>query len=96
MSPRSKIIDALSNFPQLRKVVQRLPEFLRPSATYYSHVFALDEDGNVLITLQDPIGKYHTNTGALETDQWLYISSLQSKNLARLSKKYLNFEGKDD
>ena len=96
VSPRSKIIDALSNFPKLRKVVQRLPEFLRPSATYYSHVFALDEDGNVLITLQDPIGKYHTNTGALETDEWLYISSLQSKNLARLSKKYLNFEGKDD
>ncbi|MBT7257793.1 MAG: SMP-30/gluconolactonase/LRE family protein, partial [Porticoccaceae bacterium] len=34
----------------------------------------------------DPNGIHHTNTGALETDDWLYISSLHADNLARISK----------
>ena len=43
-------------------------------------------EGNVLTSLQDPNGVHHTNTGALETDNWLYISSLHADNLARISK----------
>ena len=85
VSPRSKALDNLSSSPILRKVVQRLPAFMRPQAVSYSHVFAMNGEGEVLISLQDPNGEHHTNTGALETDDWLYISSLHADNLARIS-----------
>lgn len=84
VSPRSKPLDDLSNLPIIRKIVQRFPPFMRPQAVPYSHVFAMNGDGDVLISLQDPEGQHHTNTGALETDNWLYISSLHADNLARI------------
>jgi len=60
---------------------------VRPQAEHYSHVFAMDKDGAVILSLQDPNGEHHTNTGAMETDNWLYISSLHSDNLARISRE---------
>lgn len=87
VSPRSALLDALSTSPLVRKIVQRLPPSWRPQAARYSHVFAMDADGQVLTSLQDPNGQHHTNTGALETDDWLYISSLHSDNLARISRE---------
>lgn len=84
VSPRNPVIDGLSGQPFLRKMAQRLPAFLRPQAEFYSHVFAMNEDGEVLVSLQDPSGAFHTNTGAIEHDGWLYISSLQETHLGRL------------
>lgn len=84
VSPRSAALDRLADKPFLRKVVQRLPAALRPAAAHYGHVFQIDDDGNVLVSLQNPAGTYHTNTGALEHDGWLYISSLHETSLARL------------
>ena len=84
VSPRNSALDNLSDSPFIRKIVQRLPAFMRPQAQLYSHVFAMDGQGNVLQSLQDPSGDYHTNTGALETNNWLYISSLHEDELARL------------
>jgi sugar lactone lactonase YvrE len=92
VSPRSKALDDLSGSPFLRKIVQRFPAFMRPQAVAYSHVFAMNGDGDVLTSLQDPEGTYHTNTGALETDNWLYISSLQADNLARISWQDIDLE----
>jgi sugar lactone lactonase YvrE len=92
VSPRSTALDALSASPFIRKIVQRLPAILRPKAQLYSHVFAMNGDGEVLISLQDPNGEYHTNTGALETNDWLYISSLHAKNLARIRWQNIGFE----
>lgn len=86
-SPRSKPLDALSDSPFLRKVVQRLPAFMRPQAQYYSHVVKIDEEGSVLASLQDPKGGYPLTTGVLETEKYLYISSLTAGNMARLDKK---------
>ncbi len=88
-SPRNPVLDSLSTSPFLRKVVQRLPAFLRPRAVAYGHVLAVDGNGKVVIDLQDPQGRYPVNTGVLETDEWLYISSLHADRLARLSKKNL-------
>jgi len=85
VSPRSKPLDDLSASPLMRKIFQRLPPFMRPQAVPYSHVFAMTGEGEILASLQDPDGQYHTNTGALETDDWLYISSLHADNLARIS-----------
>jgi sugar lactone lactonase YvrE len=87
VSPRSQQLDDMSSSPFLRKMVQRLPASVRPQAEHYSHVFAMDKDGAVILSLQDPNGEHHTNTGAMETDNWLYISSLHSDNLARISRE---------
>ena len=87
VSPRSQQLDDMSASPFLRKIVQRLPASVRPQAVSYSHVFAMNKDGAVITSLQDPDGEHHTNTGALETDNWLYISSLHAENLARISRE---------
>lgn len=87
VSPRSQQLDDMSALPFLRKIVQRLPASVRPQAVSYSHVFAMDKDGAVITSLQDPDGEHHTNTGAMETDNWLYISSLHADNLARISRE---------
>lgn len=93
VSPRSKPLDDLSASPLMRKIVQRLPLFMRPQAVPYSHVFAMTGEGEILVSLQDPDGQHHTNTGALETDDWLYISSLHADNLARISWQDVDLEG---
>ncbi|MCB9543162.1 MAG: SMP-30/gluconolactonase/LRE family protein [Myxococcales bacterium] len=84
VSPRSKILDALSDSPFLRKVVERLPAFVRPKATPHGHVIAFDDTGAVLVDLQAPDGPPLYTTGALETDDHLYVSSLRDGHLARL------------
>lgn len=76
VAPRDAKLDGLSDKPFLRKVVQRLPAFLRPSAVPSSHVFAIDGDGTVLASLQDPAARYPAMTGACETGQRLYLTRL--------------------
>jgi len=85
-SPRLPIVDALADKPWLREVVQRLPAFVRPAALHYGHVVAIDETGNILLSLQDPSGAYPVTTGVLETDDYLYISSLMADVAARMQK----------
>ena len=83
-SPRNALLDKLSDRPWLRRVVQRLPAFMRPKATHYGHVIAVDEAGQVVVDLQDPEGRYPLTTGAIEADGYLYVSSLIAPVLARL------------
>jgi sugar lactone lactonase YvrE len=86
ISPRNPIVDDLSGKPFMRKVVQRLPAFLRPKAVAYGHIIAIDDSGNVLMDLQDPDGGYPINTSVTETDDYLYIGSLVTPVLGRLKK----------
>lgn len=89
-SPRIALVDALADKPWLRKVVQRLPGVVRPKAKYYGHILAISGDGEVLVNLQDPAATYPLTTGASETDEYLYISSLVAPVLARISKVNLD------
>ena len=82
VSPRNKLLDAVSDKPWAREMIQRLPKAIRPKATFYSHVVAFDDKANIVENLQDPTGGYPTNTGVLETKNALYISSLTAKVLA--------------
>ena len=82
VSPRSKPLDMLSNSPALRKVVQRLPAFMRPKAQNFGHIVAINDAGEVVFNLQDPLGMYGQTTGALEVGDKLYISSLHETALA--------------
>lgn len=81
VSPRSKPLDMLSNYPNMRKVVQRLPKFLRPKAQHYGHIIAINDSGEVVFNLQDPQGIYGHTTGALEVGEKLYVSSLHDTAL---------------
>jgi sugar lactone lactonase YvrE len=92
VSPRNPLLDALAGWPRVRKVVQRLPSFLRPEAERYGHLIALDESGRVQMDLQDPSGSYPMTTGAAETDEFLYVSSLMAPGLGRLRKAGLGLE----
>ena len=84
--PRSPELDDLAGRPFMRKLMFRLPEAWRPAPERYGHVFQIDENGRILQSLQDPSGAYPTTTGAVESADWLYISSLEAHTLGRLRK----------
>jgi len=85
-SPRNVILDKLSSSPKLRKIIQRLPAFVRPKAVAYGHVVAFDGSGTILMSLQDPEGGYPITTGVFETSNALYISSLIAGSVGELDK----------
>ena len=89
VSPRNPIIDKFAGNPFMRKVIQRMPAFLRPQAVAYGHIIAIDDQGNVLIDLQDPDGSYPINTSVTETKDYLYIGSLVAPVLGRFKKEKL-------
>lgn len=82
--PRNPAADSLAERPFLRKVLMRLPRFLLPLGNSYGHVFAIDEDGNVIEDLQDPAAAYPETTGATETADRLYIHSLHARGIGWL------------
>ena len=89
VAPRNELLDKLSDNPFLRKVVQRLPASLRPQAVPSTHVFAIDANGVVLMNLGDPLSRFPTLTGVLETRTALYLTSLFGTELGVLSKEDL-------
>ncbi len=89
VSPRSAALDALSDNPFLRKVVQRLPGFLRPQAQPHSQVIAISGDGDVLLNLQDAEARFPALTGVFETPTTLYLSALFGEHVAYIEKSRL-------
>ena len=90
VAPRSAILDRYSGSPFVRKIMQRLPAALRPRAVPSTHLIAIDGDGIVLMNLQDSEARFPAITGAFETRQNLYLTSLFGNRLARVNKKDLH------
>ncbi len=88
-APRNQMIDKLSDNPFVRKIIQRLPEFLRPKAEPLSHVIAINGNGEVLMNLHEPTARFPTLTGALETKDALYLTTLFGTHLPRVQKRDL-------
>lgn len=88
-APRNEFVDNYSNKPAIRKIVQRLPREFRPKAEPFSHVVAINGDGEVLMNLHDPGARFPTLTGVLETRDSLYLTTLFGNRLARLEKRDL-------
>lgn len=88
-APRNELLDKLSGKPLLRKIVQRLPAGLRPKAEPFSHVIAINGDGEVLMNLHDPDARFPTLTGVLETRDNLYLTRLFGHSLPRIKKSDL-------
>ena len=89
VAPRNKLLDDLSGKPWLRKVTQRLPAYFRPKAVPSSHVIGITGDGQVLMNLQDSAATVPALTGAYETRNAIWLSSLFGNHLARLDKDRL-------
>lgn len=85
VSPRRGILDALSTWPRLRAAIQRLPAFMRPDAVRYAHLLSIDATGKVLASLQDP-ERYGFVTGALETAEYLFVTSLKEPSFGRMAR----------
>lgn len=88
-APRNALLDSLSGRPFVRKIVQRLPAFLRPGPVPSSHVIAIDANGTVLMDLQDPGARFPLLTGVLETPRALYFTTLVGHRLPWLEKQHL-------
>ncbi len=89
VAPRNKLLDDLSGKPWLRKVTQRLPARARPQAVPSSHVIAITGDGQVVMNLQDSSAGVPALTGAYETRDSIWLSSLFGNRLARMDKDQL-------
>ena len=87
MSMRVDILDRLSGKPFLRKMLLRIPDFLAPQAIPYGHVMAVNAQGDILMSLQDPTGAYPFTTSAVETDDYLYVGSLSAPVMGRIHKR---------
>jgi len=87
--PRNQLLDDMSGKPWLRKLVQRLPKFLRPQAALSSHVIAINADGEVLMNLQDTAARQPALTGVYESKDTLWLSSLFASQVGMLVKRDL-------
>ncbi len=89
VAPRNRFLDDYSARPFARKLAQRLPAFLRPRPVPSSHVFAIDGDGEVLMYLHDPAARFPMLTGAVETRDAIYFSSLTGDHVPWIDKRDL-------
>ncbi|MBX9788983.1 MAG: SMP-30/gluconolactonase/LRE family protein [Pirellulales bacterium] len=82
---RNSTIDRLHPYPFLKKALSRLPKALWPAPAPYGFVVALDEQGNILRSFQDPDGQnYREVTSAHEHDGALYFGTLSGDRVGRL------------
>lgn len=84
VAPRNAFLDFSADKPWLRKLVQRLPATLRPRAQPSAHVIAINGDGDILMSLQDPDARIPSLTGVHESADALYLSSLFGHAIGRL------------
>lgn len=81
---RNETNDWLAPRPYVKSLLAKLPKAFWPAPEPYAFVVALDEDGNILESLQDPGGeKFHQITSAHERDGYLYLGSLTNDRIGR-------------
>lgn len=83
---RNAQLDQMLPHPLLRKVVMRLPDAIKPKPQPYGYVLSLDENGNILETLQDPSPEaFYPATSVEEHDGSLFVGSLLDRGILRVS-----------
>jgi hypothetical protein len=65
---------------------------MRPQAVVYGRIIAIDDNGKVVVDLQDPDGSYPINTRVTETKEYLYIGSLVAPALGRIEKEKIGIK----
>jgi sugar lactone lactonase YvrE len=85
-SLRDATLDATLPLPFLRKMIVRLPAFLRPKPTRHSFVLGVDSSGKVRYNLQDPGGRYAPITSVQEHGGKLYFGSIIENGFGRIAR----------
>jgi sugar lactone lactonase YvrE len=83
-SPRNAKVDYLLARPNLRAIMLRLPEALRPGIQYYGFVLGVNDTGKVIYNLQDPMGRFAPITSVEEHKNLLYLGSLEEDAVGRI------------
>ena len=89
VAPRNALLDRFSASPFMRKVLQRFPTRFRPRAVPHSQVIAINGDGDVVMNLHDASAPFPAITGAFETRDSLYLTSLFGHQLPYVRKENL-------
>jgi len=81
---RNDMLDTLHKYPKIKSLMGKLPASLWSKSGRYGFVAALDEQGNITETLQDPTGKHlYDITSAQEVGRYVYLGSLDADRIGR-------------
>jgi sugar lactone lactonase YvrE len=81
---RNEAVDRLHPYPYLKSLLSKLPKAFWPKPKPYGLVLALDENGRIVRSLQDPTGNHLSEiTSAREYDGYLYLGSLHADRIGR-------------
>jgi sugar lactone lactonase YvrE len=83
-SPRLPALEKLLPHPGLRRVVDKLPDAVKPKPARYGLVALVDGDGRVIRTLHGPAGSYCMITGVRQAGDSLWLGSLTEPGVARV------------
>lgn len=90
--PRNDFLEFSSDKPLLRKMAMRLPAEMLPKGAGYSHVIAINEEGEVVKDLQSDSIPYTKITGVTETEDVMYFHQLNEMNdIGWIKKEDLGF-----
>jgi sugar lactone lactonase YvrE len=85
---REAALDMLLPHPFLRKIVWRLPSFLKPDIKRYAFVLGLDQSGKVIQNLQDPSPQCFAQiSNVVEHKGNLYFGSIGESAIGRMPVK---------
>lgn len=83
-SPRKPDIDALGEFPNVRRLIAGLPKSLLPKAARHAWVLLVDEKGQPVESFQHAApDSYSPIASATEHEGWLYLGSFAREGVAR-------------
>ncbi len=81
---RNPLMDRLHPRPWAKSLLAKLPKALWPKAAPYGFVLAVNENGRILESLQDPGGQVVREvTSAQQHGSFLYLGNLSGKGIAR-------------
>ena len=81
---RNEAVDRLHPYPFFKSLLSKLPKALWPKPKPYGLVLALDENGKIIKSLQEPTGKHLWEiTSAREYGGYLYLGSLHADRIGR-------------
>lgn len=81
---RNDMADLIHPFPWIKSLMARIPAALWPKPEPYAFVLRLDEEGNIIESLQDPSGSpLYEITSAQEHGGYLYLGSLHNDRIGR-------------
>jgi sugar lactone lactonase YvrE len=81
---RNNLMDAIHPYPLLKGIVAKTPKVFWPKPKPYGFVLALDEQGQITQSLQDPTGRHLMEiTSVNEHQGFLYLGSLHNDRIGK-------------